>query len=112
MHNSFYVLVILQVKMGHEYLQKLLAPAIILRIISGACKLGKFKEFCNWSRKVNGINGRKYSRMDQVKFVERQPLKNFTWSILEYFALNQVCRIIKKNQGFTSARGSKLILYF
>ena len=47
MHNSFYVLVILQVKMGHEYLQKLLAPAIILRIIRGACKLGKFKEFCN-----------------------------------------------------------------
>ena len=26
----------------------------------------------------------RYSRMDQVKFVEDSLLKNFTWSILEY----------------------------
>ena len=28
----------------------------------------------------------KYSRMDQVKFVEDLSFTNFTWSILEYFA--------------------------
>ena len=33
------------------------------------------KTLLYWSR---------YSRMDQVKFVEDSLLKNFTWSILEY----------------------------
>ena len=28
--------------------------------------------------------------MDQVKFVEDSFLKNFTWSILEYFASNKL----------------------
>ena len=33
--------------------------------------------------------GTKYSRMDQVKFCGREPLKNLAWSILKYFVSNK-----------------------
>ena len=36
--------------------------------------------------------GTKYSRMDQVKFMEDSLHQNFTWSILEYF-VPDVCSI-------------------
>ena len=36
---------------------------------------------------IDALFGTKYSRMDQVEFVEYSLLKNFTWSILEYFIL-------------------------
>ena len=43
-------------------------------------------------------NGTEYSKMDQVKFVEgRQPLKNFTWSILEYFVPNDIKEVFGVN---------------
>ena len=38
-------------------------------------------------------NGTKYSRMDQVKFVEENPLKIFSWSILKYFVSSVTCNL-------------------
>ena len=40
------------------------------------------------SPNFEGVNGTKYSRVDQVKFVEDCLYKNFTCSILEYFVPN------------------------
>ena len=43
-----------------------------------------------------GLNGTKYSRMDEVNFAENNLLKNFTCSILEYFVSNAVWINTKK----------------
>ena len=45
-----------------------------------------FKSILKWILPIEA----KYLRMDQVKFVEGSFLKNFTWSILEYFASNKL----------------------
>ena len=64
--------------LGQEKLASTLHQVILVIRISTSSHVQK-----------NGTIGTKYSRMNQVKFVEDSLGKKFIWSILEYFVANE-----------------------